>query len=176
MCHRARAALCPEADPICKDPSRQYYLPSHPAGVVGETVNHTGQLLDASTLPEMPVVPQPPKARRVRVRVRVRVRGDHRRGEAYPAKVIDELAKTPSGGRNSALNHAAWTLGRWIAATALEQAEVEDALYAAARANRLLADDGERQCWAMIGSGLDAGLQQPKDLDADKPSAARRTA
>ena len=138
--------------------------------MVGETVNHTGQLLDASTLPEMPVVPQQPKARRVRVS------GDHRSGEAYPAKVIDELAKTPSGGRNSALNHAAWTLGRWIAATALEQAEVEDALYAAARANRLLADDGERQCWAMIGSGLDAGLQQPKDLDADKPSAARRTA
>ncbi len=25
---RARAALCPEAHPSCKDPSRQYYLPS----------------------------------------------------------------------------------------------------------------------------------------------------
>jgi hypothetical protein len=37
-------------------------------------------------------------------------------------------------------------LGRWNGAGALEQAEVEDALYAAALANGLLADDGERQC------------------------------
>ena len=70
------------------------------------------------------------------------------------AKVLDELAKTPSGGRNSALNHAAWTLDRWIAAGALEQTEVQEALYAAAVANGLVADDGERQCWATIRSGL----------------------
>jgi hypothetical protein len=31
----------------------------------------------------------------------------------------------------SALNHTAWTLGRWVAAGALEQAKVEDALYVA---------------------------------------------
>ena len=73
---RARAALCPEADPSCKDPSRQYYLPSHPAGVVGEYVYHGGQLLDASTLPDLPPVPRPRRA------PRVRVRGDRRRGEA----------------------------------------------------------------------------------------------
>ena len=33
-------------DPSCKDPSQQYYLPSHPAGMPCETVNHAGQLLD----------------------------------------------------------------------------------------------------------------------------------
>jgi hypothetical protein len=72
------------------------------------------------------------------------------------------------GGRNAALDHAAWTLGRWIAAGALEQADVEEALYAAAVANGLVADDGERQCWATMRSGLGKG-PRPIDLDADDP-------
>ena len=42
------------------------------------------------------------------------------------------------------LKHAPWTLDRRPGA--LEQAEVEDALYAAALADGLVADDGERQC------------------------------
>jgi hypothetical protein len=52
-----------------------------------------------------------------------------------------------------------------VAAGALDQSEVEDDLYAAADANGLVADDGERQCWATIRSGLSAGLQQPNDRD-----------
>ena len=32
------------------------------------------------------------------------------------------------------------------------------------------ADDGQRQTWATIRSGLGAGLQEPKDLDADDRS------
>ena len=49
-------------------------------------------------------------------------------------------------------------------------------LYAAALANGLVADDGERQCWATIRSGLGAGLLQPKDLDADeRPPRVRRS-
>jgi hypothetical protein len=55
-------------------------------------------------------------------------------------EAIADLEDVPSGGRNNALNHAAWMLGRWNAAGALEQAEVEDALYAAAVANGLVAD------------------------------------
>jgi hypothetical protein len=78
------------------------------------------------------------------------------------------------GGRNGALNDAAWTLGRWIAAGALEQGEVEDGLYAAAEANGLVSDDGERRVWATIRSGLSAGLQDPIDLD-EKPRSSRRT-
>jgi hypothetical protein len=69
-------------------------------------------------------------------------------------------------GWNNALNHAAWTLGRWIAAGALEQSDVEEALYAAAVQNGLVADDGERQCWATIRSGSSAVLQKPADLNA----------
>jgi hypothetical protein len=72
------------------------------------------------------------------------------------------------GGRNNALNQAAWTLGRWVAAGALDQVDVEDELYAAAEVNGLVADDGQRQTWATIRSGLSAGLQQPIDLDADQ--------
>ena len=51
--------------------------------------------------------------------------------------VIDEMEKViaspegvPPGGRNDALNHGAWTLGRWIVAGAFELADVEDALCA----------------------------------------------
>lgn len=159
---RARAALCPEADPSCKDPSRQYYLPGHPAGVVGETVNHAGQLLDASTLPELPRVERPQKTRRVKVS------GDRRRGEAYMDGVIRNLEIATRPGRNAALNGAAWTLGKWVAAGALEQSDVEDALHAAAVANGLVADDGDRQCWATIRSGLSAGLHEPANLSGDR--------
>ncbi len=80
------------------------------------------------------------------------------------ASVIDNLEAVAPGGRNAALNGAAWTLGRWVAAGALEQRDVEDELYAAAEDNGLVADDGERQCWATIRSGLGASLQQPIDL------------
>jgi hypothetical protein len=58
----------------------------------------------------------------------------------------------------------AWTLGRSVAAGPLEQAEVEDGLYAAAAQNGLVADDGERQTWSTIRSGLSAGLQQAVNL------------
>src|ERR1700730_5130653 len=93
---------------------------------------------------------------------------DRRRGEAYMNSVIANLEAVSPGGRNDALNRAAWTLGRWVAAGALEQAEVEDVLCGAAVLNGLVAADGDRQTWATIRSGLGAGLQEPIDLDADR--------
>ena len=80
------------------------------------------------------------------------------------AKVLDNLASAAPGGRNAALNSAAWTLGRWVAAGAIEQSDVEDALYAAAERNGLVADDDKQQTWATIRSGLSAGLQESIDL------------
>jgi hypothetical protein len=164
---RAREALCPEADPSCKDPSRQYYLPSHSGGVTAKATCHDGPLLDPSTLPELPPEETRPELRRSpSVLVPRKAMGaDRRRGEVYMGGVIAKLAALPTGGRNSALNGAAWTLGRWIAAGALEQADAEDELYTAAEHNGLVGDDGDRQCWATIRSGLSAGLQQPIDLD-----------
>jgi hypothetical protein len=159
---RARAALSPEADPACKDPSRAYWLPSRPAGVAPETGYHPGPLLDSRTLPELA---REQKGLRPSARSTPKVSGDHGRAEAYMTQVLDNLATVASGGRNAALNRAAWTLGRWVAAGELEQATVEDGLYAAADQNGLVADDGERQTWATIRSGLSAGLQQAFDLD-----------
>jgi hypothetical protein len=44
----------------------------------------------------------------------------------------------------------------------VDQASLEDELYSAAERNSLIADDGERQCWATIRSGLSAGLQHDR--------------
>jgi hypothetical protein len=159
---RARAALCPEADPACKDASRAYWLPSHNGGVTAKARRHEGPLLDIATLPELP----PDLVRSSTVgRSAPTVSDDRRRAEAYMAQVLENLAKVAPGGRNATLNHAAWTLGRWIAAGALDQSNVEDGLYSAAQRNGVIADDGERQTWATIRSGLSAGLHEPVDLD-----------
>jgi len=172
---RARAALCPEADPICKDQSRQYYLPAHSGGVTARSTCHEGPLLDVDTLPALPAEPKRPELRcTIGATLRQAVEKDRRRGETYMQKVIGNLAVAPAGGRNAALNGAAWTLGQWIAAGALVQADVEDALYAAAVSNGLVNDDGDRQCWATIRSGISAGLQQAIDIDADERPVARR--
>jgi hypothetical protein len=55
-----------------------------------------------------------------------------------------------------------------VAVGALEQGVVEDDLFAAAARNGLVGEDGDRQTWATIRSGLGAGLQEPIDLDTDR--------
>ena len=55
--------------------------------------------------------------------------------------VIAKVEITTPGGRNAALNGAAWTLGRWIAAGLLKQSTVEDALYSAAEHIGLVSDE-----------------------------------
>ena len=77
--------------------------------------------------------------------------------------VAANLSAAQPGQRNTALNHAAWSLGRWVAAGALDQSTAEDQLYGAAQHNGLVADDGDRQTWATIRSGIGAGLQSPRD-------------
>jgi putative DNA primase/helicase len=86
---RAQAALCPEADPACKDPSRQYYLPSHNSGVSATTRCHEAPLLDPSTLPKLPVERRPPG------RQRTPVKGE--RAQAYMTQVLENLASTALG-------------------------------------------------------------------------------
>jgi hypothetical protein len=173
---RAHAALCPETDPSCKDASRQYYLPSHPPGAQPQARCHEGRLLDPATLPELPPEPKRSDLRLLAPTAAPRdpTERERRRAADYMRKVIETLERQPEPGRNTALNHAAWTLGHWIAAGALDQGAVEDALYEAAERNGLVADDGQRRCWATIRSGLSKGLQQPIDLDADDQPPARR--
>jgi hypothetical protein len=86
----------------------------------------------------------------------------------YLTQGLDNLAGVQSGGRNAALNGAAWSLGRWVAAGGLEQTQVEDGLYATAERNGLVAADGQRQVWATIRSGLSAGLQRAVNLDSTR--------
>jgi hypothetical protein len=66
------------------------------------------------------------------------------------------------------------TLGRWVAAGALGQAEIEEALYAAAERTGLVGDDGQRPTRATSRSGLGAGLRAPLDLDAERRARAGR--
>ena len=75
-------------------------------------------------------------------------------------QVLDNVATVGPGGRNAALNHAAWTLGDG-SPRKIAQGNVEDGLYAAAAHCGLVAEDGDRQCWATIRSGLSAGLIEP---------------
>jgi hypothetical protein len=169
---RARSALCPEADPQCKDPSRQYFLPSRPPGAMQDAAYRPGEVLDPSKLPHQADETSRHEMARLQATQNLRppTDGDRRRGAAYLAKVVANLEATGPGERNATLNRAAWTLGRWIAAGALDQAEVEDKLYDAAMHISLVADDGVRQCWSTIRSGLGAGLQAPVDLAANNRS------
>ena len=65
----------------------------------------------------------------------------------------------------TALNQAAWTLGRWIALGALDQNKAEDHLFATTERNGLSSDDGPRQTWATIRSGIAAGMKSPLETD-----------
>jgi hypothetical protein len=143
---RAHAALCPEADPTCNDASRQYYLPSHPPGVQPQARCQEGRLLNPAALPELE--PEPMRAE-LHLLPSTAVPRDptereRRHAADYLARVIRTVAGQQAPGRNNLLNHAAWTLGHWVAAGALAQGEVEDALYAAAEANGLVADVGSQ--------------------------------
>jgi len=110
-------------------------------GVAPETSYHPGPLLDPRTLPELP-----PEQKGLRMSGRsTKVSSDRLRGEAYMSRVLDNLASVAPGGRNAALNRVGWSLGRWVAAGALDQADMEDGLYEAADRNGLAADDGQRQ-------------------------------
>jgi len=98
---------------------RAYWLPSCPAGVAPETRTsyHPGPLLDPRTLPKL----QPePKGPRLADRSMM-VDSDRQHAATYMRQVLDNVATMARGGRNAALNHAAWTLGGWVAAGKLAQ-------------------------------------------------------
>lgn len=83
-------------------------------------------------------------------------------GQAALEREIEELAKTPAGGRNHQLNRASFSLHQLVAGGELDRGEVEHRLIQACEANGLLAEDGLRQCLASIRSGARAGFQNPR--------------
>jgi hypothetical protein len=74
---------------------------------------------------------------------------------------IIAVSATPSGGRNIALNSAAFRLGRMLAREWIGRSDIEQGLRFAAQECGLIADDGEHSVNATIQSGLCAGLTKP---------------
>jgi hypothetical protein len=74
-----------------------------------------------------------------------------------------ELAQTREGGRNQALNDAAYSLGRVVARNWISESEARAALEAACVANGLWQSDGQPQCRKTIDSGLRAGMARPHE-------------
>jgi hypothetical protein len=86
-------------------------------------------------------------------------------GRAALEYEIAELANTPQGARNHALNRASFSLYQLVAGGELNGAEVRQRLLDAATANGLMADpkDGPRSVMRTIASGAQAGLQHPRN-------------
>jgi hypothetical protein len=82
---------------------------------------------------------------------------------------VAELWMCREGARNIKLNALAFNKGRLIARGWIARDRVEGFLLNACKANRLLADDGESQCWATIASGTNAGMKRPyHNIDSAK--------
>ncbi|MDI6028324.1 bifunctional DNA primase/polymerase [Corticibacterium sp. UT-5YL-CI-8] len=77
---------------------------------------------------------------------------------------LSRLAHTGQGQRGYQLNASAFSLGTLVGSAALSRDEAERGLYDAAWANGLVATDGERETWAKIRRGLDAGQKQPREI------------
>jgi AAA domain/Bifunctional DNA primase/polymerase, N-terminal len=75
--------------------------------------------------------------------------------------VAAELARAEPGGRNNALNAAAFRMGTMIARGWIARADVGDALCAACQQNGLLHNEGANAVQATLASGLRAGEQEP---------------
>jgi hypothetical protein len=89
--------------------------------------------------------------------------------EAALNGVAGDLTATAPGGRNDALNKAAFRMATMIARGWIDRPTVEGALLAAAAS--LVKDEGEHAARATIKSGIEGGLKQPHaDLeDRDPP-------
>lgn len=82
--------------------------------------------------------------------------GDKARAYAVGAlyHAVRRVAGMGSGSRNDTLNTEAFSLARFVAQGALSEAELRDALYAAAHANGMVAEDGARAALNTIQSAL----------------------
>lgn len=95
---------------------------------------------------------------------------DPGRLSAYAAKALAEevstLLGTQPGGRNHALNVAAFSLGQLVAAGHLDEGEVTEQLRDAALAIGLTESETEKT----LRSGLEAGMSQPREVALTAPA------
>lgn len=83
-------------------------------------------------------------------------------GRAALEAEVRQLAGVPSGGRNHALNRAAFRLFQLVGAGRLDRGEVESHLIDACQCNGLIKDDGLASVRKTIRSGAAAGLRNPR--------------
>jgi hypothetical protein len=87
---------------------------------------------------------------------------------------VAELSNSTPGGRNDALNKAAFRLGTMIARDWIPRDTVEKRLYDAAILNGSIKDDGSDAALATIKSGMNAGNKEPHpDLPGREPSGGK---
>ena len=113
----------------------------------------------------------PPPARRVAV-----VSSNHPYVLAAFNEEVEKLSTWPSGGRNDALNAAAFSLGTLVGAGALDREQVISGLYRACEDNGLIADDGENSFYKSLNSGLEAGMASPREIPESQFPATPTTA
>lgn len=75
---------------------------------------------------------------------------------------MEKLIHSPEGNRNNQLNLSAFKLGQIAGNDSGDRDFVLHSLIDAARLANLVDEDGERQCWATIKSGFNAGLLKPR--------------
>ena len=101
--------------------------------------------------------------------------GNQDRFQAYTNKtineVLDDLRATTKGGRNNALNKAAFRLGQLVGAewSPLDHATAEAELWAAARATGL----PDREISQVIKHAIDDGAREPEQMPVDRPRQAK---
>ena len=85
---------------------------------------------------------------------------------AYGRRALESecqrVADAPEGTRNGVLNSAAFNLGQLVAGRVLAVDDVIDALLVAAQRAGLSVSEARRT----IASGLDAGAEQPRGIEA----------
>jgi hypothetical protein len=106
--------------------------------------------------------PAPTISQRAVAGIRRPFNAANRYGIAALNREFDALTNTAPGGRNHALNKAAFSLFQLVGGHELDGAEVERRLIEAAVINGLIADDGLPSVLATIRSGMRAGLQNPR--------------
>lgn len=108
----------------------------------------------------------PPQAERPAPRIVIPAAADRYVRAAVGREVQRVLDAQPGarggGGRNDALNRAAFVLGTLVGGGELAEDTVVDALVGAAEACGLIEDDGERAALATIRSGMRAGIARPR--------------
>ena len=161
----------------------EWLRPLEACGLVaapGRLVDAVAKRLDGTSAPEEAARPPAgPSAGSDRVE-------DNRRkyGLAALDRQRNDLARQGEGGRNSALNVAAFTLGTLVGAGVLSESMVRGALWEACQQNGLVKDDGAESVRKTLDSGLQDGMSRPADVsrigvgrgDRPKPRPSRQPA